>query len=74
MEDIARKWERWFNVEISFEDEGLKDYKFTGTILRNKPIDQALMALELLAPIKFKYKVVTDGKDQIIIENKTTMN
>ncbi len=67
MVDIAKKLERWYNVEITFKNENLKDYEFTGTILRNKPIDQTIMALELLAPIKFNYQVMTNEKDQITI-------
>lgn len=68
--DIAKKMERWYNVEISFEMETLKDYKFTGTILRNKPIDQTIMAMELLAPIGFNYEVNTGAKNRITITKK----
>lgn len=68
--DIAKKMERWYNVEISFEKETLKDYKFTGTILRNKPIDQTIMAMELLAPIGFNYEVKTGAKNRITITKK----
>lgn len=68
--DIAKKMERWYNVEIRFEIENLKDFKFTGTILRNKPIDQTIKAIELLAPIRFNYVVKTDGKSVITIAQK----
>jgi ferric-dicitrate binding protein FerR (iron transport regulator) len=67
LSDIAKKLERWYNVEIRFEKEKLKDYKFTGTILRNKPIDQSILALELLAPIRFRYEVKTEEKNVIVI-------
>jgi ferric-dicitrate binding protein FerR (iron transport regulator) len=65
--DIAKKMERWYNIEISFEKESLKDYKFTGTILRNKPIDQTIMAMEVLAPIRFNIKIRTNEKNLIVI-------
>lgn len=68
--DIAKKMERWYNVEIIFEKETLKDYKFTGTILRNKPIDQTIIAMELLAPIRFNYEVKTQEKNVITIVAK----
>jgi ferric-dicitrate binding protein FerR (iron transport regulator) len=68
--EIVQKMERWYNVKISFEQEELKEYKFSGTILRNKPIDQTIMAMELLAPIKFSYLVKTDEKNEIIIRKK----
>lgn len=68
--DIAKKMERWYNVEIRFEMENLKDFKFTGTILRNKPIDQTIMAMELLAPIRFIYVVKTEEKSVITVVQK----
>ncbi|MFA6947281.1 MAG: DUF4974 domain-containing protein, partial [Pedobacter sp.] len=64
------KIERWYNVEIRFEKEKLKDYTFTGTILRNKPIDQSILALELLAPIRFKYEVKAADKNVLIVVEK----
>ena len=71
LDHIAIKLERWFNVEINFSDEQLKSYRFTGTILKNKPIDQIMQALELLSPIRFKHQVNVYGKDKITIYKKT---
>jgi len=68
--EIAKKMERWYNVEIRFDAENLKDFKFTGTILRNKPIDQTIMTMELLAPIRFNYVVKTEEKNIIIIQKR----
>lgn len=68
--EIAKKMERWYNVEIRFEKESLKNFKFTGTILRNKPIDQTIMAMEMLAPIGFNYQVRTNEKSIITIISK----
>lgn len=68
--EIAKKMERWYNVEMNFENESLKNFKFTGTILRNKPIDQTIMAMELLAPIKFKYMINISEKNRITIIQK----
>ena len=67
LDQIAVKLERWFNVEISFADEKLKSQRFTGTILKNKPVDQIMQVLELLAPIHFKHQVNANGKDKITI-------
>ena len=71
LEQIAIKLERWFNVEITFADERLKLYRFTGTILKNKPVDQIMQALELLSPISFKHQVNVNGRDKITIYKKT---
>lgn len=70
LEEIAKKLERWYNVTINFENEKLKDYEFSGTILRNKPIDQVIMAFEMLAPLKFKYTIMASEKNQITIQKK----
>jgi len=68
---IANKLDRWFNVKITFDNESLKSHRFTGTILKNKPVDQIMQALELLAPIKFKHEINATGKDKIIIYSKS---
>ena len=70
LSEIARKMERWYNVEIRFDQEALKDFNFSGTILRNKPIDQTIMAMELLAPIRFHYQVRPKEKNLITIVGK----
>lgn len=71
LDQIAVKLERWFNVEIAFSDEHLKSLRFTGTILKNKPVDQIMQALELLSPIRFKHQVNANGKDKITIYKRT---
>ncbi len=68
--DIAMRLERWYNVEIQFEKESLKEYDLTGTILLNKPIEQTIMALELLAPIKFETKEIANGRTLITVISK----
>jgi ferric-dicitrate binding protein FerR (iron transport regulator) len=67
LDHIAYKLKRWFNVEIAFDDPQLKSKRFTGTILKNKPVDQIMQALELLSPIHFKHQVNSIGKDKITI-------
>lgn len=67
LDQIALKLERWFNVEITFADLEPKSKQFTGTILKNKPVDQIMQALELLAPIQFQHQINVDGKDKITI-------
>ena len=68
---IANKLDRWFNVKITFDDERLKSHRFTGTILKNKPVDQIMQALQMLAPIRFKHEINTTSKDKIIIYNRS---
>lgn len=70
LSEIAEKMERWYNVEIRFSKESLKDYELTGTILRNKPIDQTIMALEQSAEIRFQYEVRANEKNLITIMSR----
>ena len=71
LDQIAVKLERWFNVEIVFANERLKSHRFTGTILKNKPVDQIMQALELISPIRFKHQVNAIGRDKITIYKRT---
>ena len=61
-EQIARKFERIYDVEIIFEDDSLKKMPFTGTLLHEQSIE---VSLNLLKEIKhFKYVA---KKNQITI-------
>ena len=62
---IAVELERKFDVKINFESEGLKNFRFTGTILA-EPIEQVLEVMSISAPISFKLK----GRVVTLNENK----
>ena len=51
LEDLARKLERYYNVSISFENDLIKQFVFTGT-LDEVTIEQVLLALESASPIR----------------------
>ena len=61
--DLARKLERWYNVEIVIQDKELAQALFSG-IFERETIEQALDALKLATP--FEYKM---NKNKIIISN-----
>jgi len=67
LSEIALKLERWFNVEINFKDESIGQIKFTGTILKNKPLNQVLEIITLSAPIKFDIQVCAGEKNQVYL-------
>ncbi len=66
---IAVDLERKFDVQIVFDSEKLKSYRFTGTILA-EPIEQVLVALSMTAPIDYKVRgrVVTLSENKDFIE------
>ncbi len=68
--DIIEKLKRWYNVDILFSDKEIGDYRFSGTILKNKPFNQITTAFELLLPVKIKYTQNLDKKDSILIFKK----
>lgn len=67
LEYIAEKLERWYNVDIDFSDSKISDLKFTGTILKSKPLSQVLEVITLSAPIRFDIKLKSDKKNQVIL-------
>ncbi|MGQ8337474.1 FecR family protein [Sunxiuqinia sp. A32] len=70
LEDIARKLERWYNVEVRFDEQNTQTYKITGTMLRNKPIDQVIQAIELLAPVDCICQTNLGEKDLVTIKKR----
>jgi transmembrane sensor len=50
--DLARELERRFNVEIKFDNESIKQYKFTG-ILSDETFEQVLEVIKFSAPIEY---------------------
>jgi len=54
MKDIAKQIERWYNVEIVIQKEGLGEESYFGTILKNKPIDQILEVFKLTTSLEYE--------------------
>ena len=62
---IAVELERKFDVQINFESERLKTFRFTGIIIA-EPIEQVLEVMSITAPINFKLR----GRVVTLSENK----
>ena len=54
LEKIAAKLERWYNVQIIFDQPDIKDIQFSGSVLRNKPIDQIFEVLTFTSGIGYQ--------------------
>ena len=70
LSEVARRIERWYNVEIRFASDDLSDKRFTGTVLKEKPVDQSVAALSKLLSLKVDYKSNLNTKDVITISKK----
>jgi len=67
LEYISERLERWYNVKIDFNDQKVSHIKFTGTILKNKPLSQVLEVITLSAPIRFDIKVKPNEKNEVTL-------
>lgn len=65
MADLARKMERLYDISIHFQDNALKDYRFSGRI-RQLSLEQVLKAVSLTSPVEFRI----DEKQVTLWENK----
>ncbi|MGD9556228.1 MAG: FecR family protein [Mangrovibacterium sp.] len=63
--DIALKIERWYNVKLVFDQEAVRDIRFTGAILRNKPVDQIMDILKYTSGIDYSIEI-RDNEPNII--------
>lgn len=59
LEMVARKLERWYNVQFFFANESLKTESFTGSIPKYAELSQVLKMLEMTASIRFTQKGLT---------------
>lgn len=53
-EEVSKKMERWYNVEITFRTSRLTDLRLTGSF-KNENLEQALQALQYIE--KFSYEI-----------------
>jgi len=71
LDEIAKKMERWYNVEIRFKEDELKDLVFSGTFLKYKPVEQVFRSLSIIDDrIDFVSETHTDQKNIIYIIRK----
>lgn len=52
LESLVKKLERKFDVTFSFENDKLKEYSYSGTLL-DLPLEQVLEALKLTSPVDY---------------------
>lgn len=51
--ELAKKMERWFNIQIVFKDQKVQEYRVAG-VFENETVEQALQALQLIVPFNYK--------------------
>ncbi len=68
--EIAKIIERWYNVKVVFDDETIMQVRLTGTILKNKPIEQLLKVFVKSESIDFRCVEDANGNNIIHIKYK----
>ena len=64
-EDLAKRLERWYNVNIRINDNKLLKNRYTGKFVNNEPLEQVLRVIEKTTPISY-----TLDKDNVVIDSK----
>ncbi len=67
LEAIIIKLERWYNVKFTFSSEEIKSYRFSGTILKYKPLDQVLQIIKISSPINYQIIVNFEDRNEIVL-------
>ena len=70
LEDIAFDLERWYSVEIEFMADKYKEIRYSGTILKSKPVDQVLEILQLTTDFEFDIELIDNKLSRIIIKEQ----
>lgn len=65
LKDIMCQLERWYNVEVDYATEDLKDIRFTGSILKNESLGYALEMIQKISDVRFSKR-----DEQVLIEKK----
>lgn len=63
MAEVARRIERWYNVDVILADKELENYSFRATFL-DESLEEVLRCLSITSPIKYriiKGRLLNDG-------------
>lgn len=64
LESVMRKLSRWYNVEVEYRDEHIKEIPLTGIITHFTNVSKVLRMLELTKQVRFKI----EGKKIIVLK------
>ena len=56
LEEIAKQISRWYDVEIFFSSENVKKVRFTGAIVKFKPLEDLVRMIESTSQVRFSVK------------------
>lgn len=53
-DEIVRKLERWYDFNMFYQNEEIKQMRFSGTINKHRPVEEVLQFLEKTTNVRFK--------------------
>ena len=56
LEETAKQISRWYDVEIFFSNENVKKVRFTGAIVKFKPLEDLVRMIESTSQVRFSVK------------------
>ena len=65
LEDIMAVLSRWYNVQVTFEEDGLRNLRLSGTLDKYSEIEPFLRLFEAGADVKFDIR-----QQQIIVKER----
>ena len=68
--NIALRLERLYDVKFIFDNEEVKEIKFSGAILKNKPIEQILNVFKYTSDIDYQIVLHNDKPNEIYLKKR----
>ena len=65
LEELCKRLGRWYNIEFQFDQEDIKQLKFTGAVKKEYSIEYILIMLGAMTDVEFKQE-----GDQVIVNKK----
>jgi len=67
LESIMKQVARWYDIEVSFKDESLKQESVLAYVKRNRPLSEILTILQESTGAKFAVRLSDQGKEVVIM-------
>lgn len=69
---VIGRLERWYNVDITIQDDVLKEYRFKATF-KDEPLEEVLRLIAKTTPIKYTIENRTTDSNGVTKQKKVTM-
>lgn len=73
IDNVIRRLQKWYNVEIIIEDKALQNYRFTATFV-DESLEQTLKLLSLSSPMRYDITPAQKQKDNSFSKRKIVLS